>query len=454
MSGSNDAQLQALLLQMRQQRQPSTQSRLAQQMMAANMQQAQTPIWGTGATLARAGSGVLAGLMGGMAERSDRQREEQQQQAVIDRSEKRDYLQGQEAAAFGQRFGLVPAAPNPDGSPAAPQAAPNWRQAALEGFGSNNPAIQRQAQAALSIGQLEDQQAARVEQMRLQRELAAASRAPRAPSEFEQMAAAAGIRPGTPEFQQMARTMLDRRVQGAGPSEVRAGLNPVQAYDADGNPTILLPRTDGTVTRPDLPEGVSLTPRTREINTGTEILTVDQGGRVQQRRPVDIRGREAAEVQGRDDGTQATAAPQAFRTATQSLQAIDGIINHPALRAATGATAFTGALPGTPMMDFRTRVEQLQGQAFLQAFESLRGGGAITEIEGRKATDAIARLNRSVSASDFRTALGEIRDVVEAARQRAQARLPRDPAAPPGSTQNPAEGPRRLRFNPATGDFE
>jgi hypothetical protein len=450
MSGSNDAQLQALLLQMRQQRQPSTQSRLAQQMMAANMQQAQTPIWGTGATLARAGSGMLAGLMGGMAERSDRQREEQQQQAVIDRSEKRDYLQGQEAAAFGQRFGLVPAAPNPDGSPAAPQAAPNWRQAALEGFGSNNPAIQRQAQAALSIGQLEDQQAARAEQMRLQRELAAASRAPRAPEELITI-----DRDGQPVLVPRSQAAGQRPYQRPpGGGEVRAGLNPVQAYDADGNPTILLPRTDGTVTRPDLPEGVSLTPRTREINTGTEILTVDQGGRVQQRRPVDIRGREAAEVQGRDDGTQATAAPQAFRTATQSLQAIDGIINHPALRAATGATAFTGALPGTPMMDFRTRVEQLQGQAFLQAFESLRGGGAITEIEGRKATDAIARLNRGVSASDFRTALGEIRDVVESARQRAQARLPRDPAAPPGSTQNPAEGPRRLRFNPATGDFE
>lgn len=241
MSGSNDALTQMLLMQGRQ-RQPSTQARLAQAMMQANMQQAQTPVWGTGATLARAGSGVLAGLMGGMAERADQQREERLLQQTQDRAEKRDYLQGQEAAEFGRRFGLVPAAPNPDGTPGAPPATPNWRQAALEGLGSNNPAIQRQAQAALQIGQLEDQQAARQEQARLARELAAASRAPRAPSEFEQMLAAAGIRPGSPEAQTIGRQLLERRVN---PQQQAAG-GPFQgsAMDAQALNILLSPNAD------------------------------------------------------------------------------------------------------------------------------------------------------------------------------------------------------------------
>ena len=184
MSGSNDALTQMLLLQARQQRQPSTQARLAQQMMAQSTQGG--PVWGTGPTIARASPGILGAFMAARAETNDQAREEEMQQRAIDRSEKRDYLQGQEATEFAQRFRLPGAAPaaTPEGGPPAPQGQPDWRAAALAGFGSNNPAIQRQAQAALSIGQLEDQQAARQEQMRLQRELAMASRAPRAPEEL------------------------------------------------------------------------------------------------------------------------------------------------------------------------------------------------------------------------------------------------------------------------------
>jgi hypothetical protein len=183
MSGSNDASLQALLLGMRnQQRRPSAQARLAEQMMASLNNPA--PIYGAGPAIARVGSGVLAGLMGGMAERSDQEREDRQLQQVQDRQDKRQYLDGQEATQFAQRFrlpGAAPAEPPAEGQHAASQGQPDWRAAALAGFGSNNPAIQRQAQAALSIGQMEDQQAARQEQVRLQREVAMASRAPRAP---------------------------------------------------------------------------------------------------------------------------------------------------------------------------------------------------------------------------------------------------------------------------------
>lgn len=127
MSSSNDALTQMLLMQARQNRQPSTQARLAQQMMQANMQQAQTPVWGTGATLARAGSGVLAGLMAGVAERNDQRREDEMLAQIQNRQDEIDTRNRQELAAF---LG--------GGAPVTPQQAP---QMPMQGGGGMAPAM-------------------------------------------------------------------------------------------------------------------------------------------------------------------------------------------------------------------------------------------------------------------------------------------------------------------------
>lgn len=100
------------------------------------------------------------------------------------------------------------------------------------------------------------------------------------------------------------------------------------------------------------------------------------------------------------------------------IASIDGILNDPALDTATGVYSFLQAIPGTPQRRFGARAAQLEGQAFLQAFESLKGGGQITEIEGRKATEAIGRLDTAQSAGDYRAALTELRDILSAAQAR------------------------------------
>jgi hypothetical protein len=166
--------------------------------------------------------------------------------------------------------------------------------------------------------------------------------------------------------------------------------------------------------------------------------------------PVDVRGQEAAQQQGGVEGRQAAAAPAALDVADRTLRQIDGALDHSALRAATGALSWTSALPGTPMRDFGQRVDQLRGATFLDAIERLRGSGAISDVEGRQATAASARLDRAVSAADFRQALSELRGLVDAGRRRAEARIPQ----PPGSAANPAAPPGRLRYNAQTGDFE
>ena len=88
-------------------------------------------------------------------------------------------------------------------------------------------------------------------------------------------------------------------------------------------------------------------------------------------------------------------------------------------------------------------LDQLGGAAFLQAFESLKGGGQITEVEGKKATDAMARLNRAQSDGEFELALRELREIMTAGYKRLA-----------GVDYSTPDSSPVLRWNAQTGKFE
>jgi hypothetical protein len=92
-----------------------------------------------------------------------------------------------------------------------------------------------------------------------------------------------------------------------------------------------------------------------------------------------------------------------------------------------------------------------EGGTFLEAFERLKGGGAITQPEGEKATRAISRMERSVSEVAYVEAAREFEGIIRTALKRAEDRYARLQNQKPAG-QNGA--PKRLRFNPATGGFE
>jgi hypothetical protein len=86
-------------------------------------------------------------------------------------------------------------------------------------------------------------------------------------------------------------------------------------------------------------------------------------------------------------------------------------------------TGWTGNLPNvTPAArDAQAKIDQIQGQAFLQAFAGLRGGGQITEAEGAKATAALSRLAETrVGTAEYRAALAELKGEVEQLRELAR----------------------------------
>jgi hypothetical protein len=104
---------------------------------------------------------------------------------------------------------------------------------------------------------------------------------------------------------------------------------------------------------------------------------------------------------------------------------VSGILEHPGFSGSVGAknASFLFGLKsqpfsGTKEADFMAMLDQLKGGAFLQAFQSLKGGGPITDVEGEKATQAIVRAQNSQSEEGFRKSMGEVLEVLTNAEKR------------------------------------
>jgi hypothetical protein len=119
--------------------------------------------------------------------------------------------------------------------------------------------------------------------------------------------------------------------------------------------------------------------------------------------------------------------------AEQALKTIDDLINdQKGLEAAVGMNSILPTIPGGNAADFEANLRKLQGSTFLEAYQSLKGGGQITEVEGQKAENAIAALQLSQSEEQFRKSLQDLREVIGngVARERAKAGVGAPPAAP------------------------
>lgn len=95
---------------------------------------------------------------------------------------------------------------------------------------------------------------------------------------------------------------------------------------------------------------------------------------------------------------------------------------HPGFQDAVGATYLPGArfVPGTQAASFQALQNQVEGTAFLSAFEALKGGGAISEKEGEKATAARMRMTLAQNESEYIKAAREFQDVVRKGVENAQ----------------------------------
>ena len=129
------------------------------------------------------------------------------------------------------------------------------------------------------------------------------------------------------------------------------------------------------------------------------------------------------------------------------LQTIESVVGRPAGGGQTGLPPaealpgilglIEGRLPAKTQAeaDLLARVDQISGRAFLEAFETLKGAGQITEIEGTKATQALARLQRTQSPEAFQEALFEFADIVRRGIARSRNELTILPEVAPAGDQ-------------------
>jgi hypothetical protein len=113
---------------------------------------------------------------------------------------------------------------------------------------------------------------------------------------------------------------------------------------------------------------------------------------------------------------------------------------HPGFNDAVGATWKPGFrfIPGTDASDFQSYQDQIEGAAFLSAFEALKGGGAISEKEGSKATAAKLRMKLAQSEVEYVKAAREFQEVVRTGVENARKKFGAG-GAPPAAvdTNNP-----------------
>lgn len=176
--------------------------------------------------------------------------------------------------------------------------------------------------------------------------------------------------------------------------------------------------------------------------------------RMKQELDPDFQAQKQAKIaQGREQGKiQAKAQadlPNTIMQGEQTIKLVDDLLNHPGFNVSVGKSAPIGKLqslvPGTNAASFDIALNQLKGKQFLEAFESLKGGGQITQIEGEKATQAMSRMEKANTEEEFQRAAREFQGIIQMGISRAKSRA--------GQPQQPTQSQQPTMSNDGWGDL-
>jgi hypothetical protein len=210
----------------------------------------------------------------------------------------------------------------------------------------------------------------------------------------------------------------------------------------------------GGVKEVALPAGAEWAPQTQYLDVGTGYQAAPKiGAQPGQVIPKDVAGEAAQKETGKSQAEVKQLLPAAEAATNDATALIDNLLaDQNGMQWAVGASSGYGALiPGTPGYDYAARVDNLKGKVFLQAYQQLRGAGAITEQEGQAATAAIANLDRAQSEPQFQMALTQLRDILQRGYQNLRIKAGQGAPAPSG---NGGGAGQTLTYNPQTGKLE
>lgn len=217
-------------------------------------------------------------------------------------------------------------------------------------------------------------------------------------------------------------------------SSIKHGLVPIPFQKPDGTTGYMVSNTAGETKELNVP-GKILSPVTT-VQTATDAITRDRYGKEISRESRGVGEAERQKIAGEAQGKAEVDLPVMEKHAKTLTSLIENVETDPYLPNMVGA--WGGRLPNVTekAKNTQAKIDQLKGQAFVQAFKEMKGAGAITEQEGLKASQALTRLQEQiVSGQDYRQALKEFKTEVNSLLElkRTQARGAGSPAkaAPP-----------------------
>jgi hypothetical protein len=152
--------------------------------------------------------------------------------------------------------------------------------------------------------------------------------------------------------------------------------------------------------------------------------------------------KEYGQVLAKSKATAEQALPGALQAAEEGIRLIDEMVGKQEIKDKNGKIIQAGTKPhpgfssyvgfsflpgqrfveGSDAASYEIRQKQIEGKAFLQAFETLRGGGSITEKEGEKGTAAIMRMNKASSEAEYKAAARELQTILRTGMDRSRAK--------------------------------
>ncbi|MDR6335766.1 hypothetical protein GGQ86_004262 [Xanthobacter flavus] len=219
------------------------------------------------------------------------------------------------------------------------------------------------------------------------------------------------------------------------------GLNPQYGVDANGNPVLLQIGSNGSVRQAQMPNGVSLSNKPITLDAGTHFVVLDPVTR----QPVgtmqkNVAGAAQQKALGTASGEALAQLPGAEGMANQISAHIDSLADDKYLPSMLGPLASRMPNVTTDAARVQSKMDQLGGGAFLQARQMLKGQGAITDFESKRAEAAYARLNAAQSFEDYKAALTEFKDALTSGLTKLRSQAAMVPGAGSGQPQGGASG--------------
>ena len=178
------------------------------------------------------------------------------------------------------------------------------------------------------------------------------------------------------------------------------------------------------------------------VRGGNAIRTAEQD----QKRDAEIAG-----LQGSSDSIDTT------------LGTLQTLLESPGMKAGVGFSSLFPSLPGGDAATFDAQLETFRAQNFIPMVSQLKGMGALSDAEGNKLLAAVGALNPKMGEKAFQDSLLNIQANLNRAKTSLEKRTadlyrnrvtPGQKTIPISPTVGGPSANKRVKYNPATGDFE